>query len=116
MNVKFGLSHTVITPGPETRQARLERLCEYNYERRRTEKVDICQFRLVQNWEASQWNKPQQTSMPALEDEWVQGKLTAFQPKIYNNILRLKICDQFAQAHPPQQYFSSNTYNVPWWD
>ena len=54
--------------------------------------------------------------MPALEDEWVQGKLTAFQPKIYNNILRLKICDQFAQARPPQQYFSSNTYNVPWWD
>ena len=22
--------------------------------------------------------KPQQTSMPALEDEWLQGKLTAF--------------------------------------
>ena len=44
--------------------------------------MDACQSRLVRNQEASQEGKPQQTSMPVLEDEWVQGKLAAFQAKI----------------------------------
>ena len=74
---------------PEPRQARLERLHERNRQQRAAEQAEARQARLARNWEASRrrrqaerQSEPQQTSMPALEDEWVQGKLAAFHAKI----------------------------------
>ena len=74
---------------PEARQARLERLRERNREQRAAEQVDARQARLARNREASRrrrqaerQSEPHRTSMPALEDEWVQGKLAAFHAKM----------------------------------
>ena len=70
---------------PEARQARLERRRERNREQRAAEQAEARQARLARNREASRrrrqaerQSEPQRTSMPALEDEWVQGKLAAF--------------------------------------
>ena len=59
---------------PEARQARLERLRDRNCKHRAAKQVEARQ--------AERQSEPQQTSMPALEDEWVQGKLTAFHAKM----------------------------------
>ena len=74
---------------PEARQARLERLRERNREQRAAEQAEARQARLARNREASRrrrqaerQSEPQRTSMPALEDEWVQGKLAAFHAKM----------------------------------
>ena len=74
---------------PEARQSRLERLREHNREQRATEQADARQARLARNREANRQRRqaerqsePQQTAVPALEDEWVQGKLTEFHTKM----------------------------------
>ena len=65
---------------PEARQSRLERLRERNRQQRAAEQADARQARLTRNREANQRRRqaetqpePEQTSMPALEDEWVHA-------------------------------------------
>ena len=74
---------------PEARQSRLERLQERNCQQRAAEQDDSRQAWLTRNREDNQQRRQaetqpelERTSMPALEDEWVQGKLAAFHSKI----------------------------------
>ena len=93
---------------PEARQARVSRQCERNHEcrameqsearrsrlerlrkRNRQQQADARQARLTQNREANERRRqtetqpePERTSMPALEDDVVQGKLAAFHSKM----------------------------------
>ena len=74
---------------PEARKSRLERLRERDRQQRAAEQADARQARLTRNREANRRRRQaetqpelERTSMPALEDEWVQGKLAAFHSKI----------------------------------
>lgn len=67
---------------------RLERLCQCNCKQSATEQGEARQARLTQSREANPCRGqagrqpgPEQTSMPTLEDEWVQDKLACFLPK-----------------------------------
>ena len=64
---------------------------ERNHQQRAAEQADARQARLAQNREANRRRRqaetqpePERTSMPALEDEWVQGKLSAFHSKMWS--------------------------------
>jgi len=64
------------------------RLRQHNREQRATEQAEARQARLAQNREANRrrrqagrQSEPEQTSMPVVQDEWVQGKLDTFHAK-----------------------------------
>ena len=69
-------------------QLKVERLHECIHEQRAAEQADARQARLARSWEANRLRrqaerqpKPQQTNVPALEEDGVQSKLTAFYAK-----------------------------------
>ena len=93
---------------PEARQSRLERLRQRNCEQRAAEQADARQARLARNREANRRRRqaerqpePQQTNVPALEEDWVQSKLTAFHQAYPLLIVSPATSHSLASSSPP---------------
>ena len=100
--VERGIKITWVWPWTQssgTRQVKVERLHECIHEQRAAEQVDARQARLAQSWKANRLRRqaerqpePQQTNVPALEEDGVQGKLTAFYAKMSSLSFNHSIC------------------------
>ena len=87
---------------------------ERNRQQRAAEQAEARQARLTQNREANRRRRqaetqpePERTSMPALEDEWVQGKLAGFHSKISS--LSFTHCSCCNESFPSIELTSSTS-------
>ena len=99
---------------PEARQSRLERLRECNRQQQAAEQADARQARLTRNRETNQRRRqgetqpePERTSMPPLDNEWVQGKLAAFHSKMSS--LSFTHCTCCSESFPSVKLTSSTS-------